>query len=341
MVLEPASSLALPTGTAARPPAPGDVGALTALVAAHRSAAGDPRELDPAEAEALATGTGSWTRREVVVVDSEGTVCAWAWVHDRAAGRADVDVTVSPSRDDEDEIAAALLRWAADQAAELAAFRKVRETRLDGTAYVADARQKRWFAAAGYELARTWHHMVRPVEGAGLPAPRQGVVVRRVATHEGGMPVAHDLQVVHRMLEESFADHFNSYRESFPEFLVRLREHPGHRWDHWWIADVEVDGQSVPGGALVSSVLPADEDGLEGSYIDYIGVHRRARGLGVAKALLATVVDDAARRGRNRVELEVDADSPTGADGLYRALGWHTAYSTQSWHADLHVTPGA
>jgi GNAT superfamily N-acetyltransferase len=177
--------------------------------------------------------------------------------------------------------------------------------------------------------------MTRPVDDADeLPGPRAGVTVRRVAEHDDGMPVAADLQVVHRMLEESFADHFNSYRESFAEFVQRLREDPGHRWDHWFIAEADVAGDVFPGGALVSSVLPADATGTEGSYVDYIGVHRRARGLGVAKALLGTVVRDARDRGRNRVDLEVDADSPTGADGLYRAMGWREKYLTESWHGE-------
>ena len=96
------------------------------------------------------------------------------------------------------------------------------------------------------------------------------------------------------------------------------------------------DGEG-PGGALVSSVLTADDAGREGSYVDYIGVHRRARGRGVAKALLGTVVRDAAERGRNRVNLEVDADSPTGADGLYTSLGWTVSERTESWHSDLRV----
>ena len=184
--------------------------------------------------------------------------------------------------------------------------------------------------------------MSRPVpaseaEPGALPSPREGVTVRRVAKHDDGLPVAQDLQTVHQMLEESFADHFNSYRESFAEFVQRLREDPGHRWDHWWIATIDVDGEQVPGGALVSSVLPPDPGGVDGSYIDYIGVHRRARGRGVAKALLHTVIADTARRGRNRVGLEVDADSPTGADGLYLSMGWQTAYQTESWHKDVTV----
>ena len=33
--------------------------------------------------------------------------------------------------------------------------------------------------------------------------------------------------------------------------------------------------------------------------------------------------------------LEVDADSPTGADGLYESMGWVTRYRTESWHRDV------
>jgi GNAT superfamily N-acetyltransferase len=118
---------------------------------------------------------------------------------------------------------------------------------------------------------------------------------------------------------------------------MRLREDPGHRWDHWWLATIETDEGVFPAGALVSTVLREDAEGFEGSYVDYIGVHRRARGRGVAKALLHTAIADAARRGRNRVGLEVDAGSPTGADGLYTSMGWVTDYRTQSWHRELDL----
>jgi GNAT superfamily N-acetyltransferase len=293
-----------------------------------------------------ATGTASWTRRQVLAEDASGRVGAWASVHDRAAGRSVVEVVVAPDVAAADELAADLFRWAATTALDVAEQRGLTGTQLDSGAYATDERQRGWLADAGYRQTRTWLQMSRPVEASeaepgALPAPREGVTVRRVAKHDDGLPVAADLQTVHRMLEESFADHFNSYRESFPEFVQRLREDPGHRWDHWWIATIDVDGEQVPGGALVSSVLSADEQGVEGSYIDYIGVHRRSRGRGVAKALLHTVITDAASRGRNRVGLEVDADSPTGADGLYRSMGWATKYETESWHRDVTVEGGA
>ena len=177
---------------------------------------------------------------------------------------------------------------------------------------------------------------VTPEEATSLPGPREGVTIRRVETHDNGLPVAGDLHLVHEMLESSFEDHFNSYRESFPEFVQRLREDPGHRWDHWWLAFVEGDeGQPLAAGAVVSTVLPENAKGHEGSYIDYIGVHRHARGRGIAKSLLHTVIADAAQRGRDRVGLEVDADSPTGADGLYRSMGWQTDYVLETWFKEL------
>ncbi len=248
-----------------------------------------------------------------------------------------IDLTIDPACVECDDLAAVLLRWAADAAGETARLRELPDTQLDAMVYADDERQQRWFAAAGYERTRTWLQLTRPVDDAdSLPPPRDGVSVRRVAKHDNGLPVATDIQVVHQMLEESFADHFNSYRESFPEFLQRLREDPGHRWDHWWIAEVDGPDGPLPGGALVSSVH-ADDDGVPGSYVDYIGVHRRARGRGVAKALLHTVIKDAKDRGRNRVDLEVDAESPTHADQLYTSMGWSTSDRTESWHSELAV----
>ena len=324
----------LPPGWTPRAPGAEDVGAITGLVAAHKRMVRGKASVDEDTIAASVTGVGSWTRRQVVLDDPSGRLAAWAYVHDRAAGRTMLDVIVAPGIAGADDVAEVLYDWVEATAAEVADLRGLEETQLDALVYADDERQHRWLAAAGYDMTRTYLNMTRSVDdGESLPEPREGVRVRRVAKHDDALPVAQDLQIVHQMLEESFADHFNSYRESFPEFVQRLREDPGHRWDHWWIAEVELDGEWEPGGALVSSVLPPDDDGRRGSYVDYIGVHRRARGRGVAKALLHTVIRDARQRGRTSVDLEVDADSPTGADGLYLSMGWTTAYVTESWHS--------
>lgn len=335
----------MPSGWLARVPAREDVAALVALSEAHQRMAKGSGSVDSDVVESNVAGTGSWTRHQALVADAHDTVIGWATIHDRAGGRTLVEVTVAAeglSDSDADALATSLFAWAEEAGLVIAAGRDLPGTQLDSGAYADDPRQRRWLSAAGYRQTRTWLQMSRPVdasaaeEGA-LPGPREGVTIRRVIKHDNGLPVAADLQTVHRMLEESFADHFNSYRESFPEFLSRLREDPGHRWDHWWIAEVEVDGEVEPGGALVATISPPDASGAFGSYVDYIGVHRLARGRGVAKALLHTVIRDAAERGHNRVGLEVDDDSPTGADGLYVSLGWVTAYKTESWHRDITI----
>jgi GNAT superfamily N-acetyltransferase len=332
----------LPPGLAARLPTAADAPDVASLLAAHQRAAKGSAGVDPEAVLGQLVGTGSWTRRQVLVHDPGGRLVAWLSVHDRASGRTLVEVTVAPDLPAEDAAALAGTLFGAGErhAVDIAGMRGVGTSLLDSGAYADDPRQQRWLAEAGFEQTRTWLQMTRPVsaeEATTLPASREGVVVRPVERHDDGLPVAQDLQDVHRVLEESFQDHFSSYRESFPEFVMRLREDPGHRWDHWWLATVETDGGVFPAGALVSTVLREDALGFEGSYVDYIGVHRRARGRGVAKALLHTAIAEAARRGRNRVGLEVDADSPTGADGLYTSMGWVTDYRTQSWHRELRL----
>lgn len=329
----------LPSGWSARVPTADDTDAILELVAAHREQVGRPGSVDAEMIRTQLVGIGSWTRRQLVVLDDQRLV-AWLSVHDRAAGRTVVEPEIHPDlpADVAAHLAHCLLDAGKRFAVDIARVRGLRSTLLDAHAYAVDERQQQWLARSGYEQVRTWWHMARPVdagEAHSLPGPREGVTVRRVEQNDDGLPVAQDLQTVHRLLEESFQDHFSSYRESFPEFVLRLREDPGHRWDHWWLALIDQDGEQLPAGAVVSSVSPPDATGVEGSYIDYIGVHRRARGHGVAKALLHTVIADAAARGRNRVSLEVDADSPTGAEGLYESMGWATSYVSQSWHQHL------
>jgi ribosomal protein S18 acetylase RimI-like enzyme len=333
----------LPDGWTARPPDLDDLDVLLGLRGADRLAFTGSATVDREAIESEIAGPASWTRRQLLAIDGGGRPRAWVSVHDRAARRTMVALYVDRTTEEADSVAGVLYRWAEEQARGICTLRGVPETRLDASPFAADTTQQQWLARAGYTKRRTWPQMTRPVapeEATSLPPPREGVTIRRVASHENGLPVASDLQLVHEMLEASFEDHFNSYRESFPEFVQRLREDPGHRWDHWWLAFVpDDDGRPLAAGALVGTVLQENAEGHEGSYIEYIGVHRHARGRGVAKALLHAVIGDAARRGRDRVGLEVDADSPTGADGLYASMGWKTDYVLESWFKDLELAP--
>ncbi|MGB3829254.1 MAG: GNAT family N-acetyltransferase [Ornithinimicrobium sp.] len=338
----PAGLPDLPPGWTAYTPSETDLEDLTRLLRRHeREARGFPGA-DSENVAAEVTGRGARTRTHMLVRDDDGVARAWINCHDRAAGRVLVGVTIDPTLPDRpaDSVASYAFGLAEHFSRQINAARDIGDSHMDSGAFKEDERQQRWLTEAGFELVRHWWQMSRPVEpdeAHSLPDPREGVVVRRVRReHPAGMPQEQDLRDVHDVLETSFADHFNSYRETFEEFVGRLREDPGHRWDHWWIATV--DGAAA--GALVATTTTGhlDDEGNpqpDGSYVDYIGVGQNARGRGVAKALLHAVIADAAARGRDRVGLEVDADSPTGADGLYTSLGWTTKYVTQSWHKDL------
>ena len=333
----------LPAGWTAGAPDESDAAELTELLRRHeehgRGWAGATEDDLLVEVSAR----GYQTRENVVLRDPDGQVRGWASAHDRAAGRMLLVVVVDHHLDPEtaDLLAEVLFGWADRAAVRTGAQRELDVQQIDSGAFADDERQHRWLARAGFEKVRTWWQMSRPVTSdekdldAGV---REGVRIRLVERQGTGMPSEEDLRTVHDILESAFADHFNSHEETFDEFVFRLREDPGHRWDHWWIAELVDGDEPEPAGALVAAVSEGEDGQPDGSYVEYIGVLENARGRGVAKSLLATVIADAAARGRDRVGLEVDADSPTGADGLYLSMGWKTKYVTESWHRDLPVT---
>ena len=338
----PVDGLDLPDGWSVGEPGEDDAAELTALLRRHETHGRGWAGASEDDLLVEVSTRGAMTRDNIMLRDPDGAIRGWASAHDRAAGRMLLVVVVDHDLPDDlaDRLAVALFGWADAAAVRVGSERGLAEQQIDSGAFADDERQHRWLADAGYEKVRTWWQMTRPVEPGESDLDSEtgaGVRIRPVNREGSGMPDENDLRTVHDILESAFADHFNSHEETFDEFLFRLREDPGHRWDHWWIAEL-VDGDSPePAGALVGSVSEGSGDEPDGSYVEYIGVLQSARGRGVAKSLLATVIADAASRGRDRVGLEVDADSPTGADSLYVAMGWQTTYVTESWHRDVPV----
>ena len=338
----------LPSGWSLSTPDEADEGELTELLRRHEKRARGWGSSSADDILVEVSAKGAMVRENIVLRDGGGVLRGWASAHDRAAGRMLLVAIVDPRLDDSlsDRVAEVLLEWADEAATRVGISRDLDVQQIDSGAFADDARQHRWLAKAGYKKVRTWWQMSRPVtpDEAGLDTTlNPGVVIRRVEREGSGMPEESDLRTVHDILEASFADHFNSQEETFDEFVFRLREDPGHRWDYWWIAELVEEGKDPePAGTLVGTVSDGGTDANgnpepDGSYVSYLGVLQSARGRGVAKSLLHTIIADAADRGRDRVGLEVDADSPTGADGLYVSMDWKTSYVTESWHRDVPV----
>ncbi|WP_395693339.1 GNAT family N-acetyltransferase [Nocardioides sp.] len=338
----------LPEGWTVGTPDPADrfdVARLTHLLRAHEHHGRGWAAAGVDEVLVEVSEPGLRMRENLVVRDPAGEIWAWGSVHDRSVGRMLFVHIVARGLPDEvaDACSDALLEWAEGQARAVGAARGLETQQIDTGAFEGDLRQARWLADGGFERVRRWWQMSRPVRAdeADLVADperwvRDGVVVRQVGRAGTGMPDEGDLREVHEVLESAFVDHFNSSEETFEEFCFRLSEDPGHRWDHWWLAEIVDGAEPVPVGALIGTVSESTT-GPDGSYVSYLGVLEAARGRGVATGLLRTIIADAARRGRDRVGLEVDADSPTGAAGLYESLGWRTRYVTESWHRDVPV----
>ncbi len=194
---------------------------------------------------------GLTTRENLVVRDPAGRIQAWGSVHDRAEGRMLFVHVVDREIDERlaDRCSDVLFEWAEAQAKAVGAARGLSVQQIDTGAFADDERQHGWLADAGFDRVRTWWQMSRSVEAAEselVPDParweRNGVVFRLVERQggpgSGGLPTEADLRAVHDVLEGAFTDHFNSAEETFDEFIHRVREDPGHRWDHWWLAEI-------------------------------------------------------------------------------------------------------
>jgi len=138
------------------------------------------------------------------------------------------------------------------------------------------------------------------------------------------MPEQADVVTVHNVLEEAFTDHFNYFAETFDEFTARLREDPGHRWDHWWIAEL-VDAAQPPARPECSSAPRRRATTTPRRQLRRLP--RRAAVRTGTRRRAAAAQDDHRRRGRawpRPRRARVDADSPTGAVDLYTSTGFRT-----------------
>lgn len=120
--------------------------------------------------------------------------------------------------------------------------------------------------------------------------------------------------------DSAFRDHWGSQPTSAEEWRSFWRM-PTLRRD---LSVAAVDARGAVGGFVLTQVTPEDfeRQGYAGAYIPLIGVVRDHRRRGVAPALIAEVLRRCRADGLEKVKLDVDAENPTGALGLYTGLGF-------------------
>jgi mycothiol synthase len=177
-------------------------------------------------------------------------------------------------------------------------------------------------SSRGYREVRRFE--LRRVDFAGEPpllAEVEGITVRGFRPEE-----ARQLYEAH---VEAFADHWGEGEETYEDFRHHHFDSPDYDPGLWFVA---WDGDELAG--YVGAHDKSREDPSRG-YIALIGVRRPFRRRGLGEALLLHAFGALHARDRLGVDLHVDADSLTGATGLYAKVGMTAHPRFATWEKEL------
>jgi mycothiol synthase len=180
--------------------------------------------------------------------------------------------------------------------------------RIHQIALAADVPAAELLAARGYRQVRRFWEMTIELgdEPPAAPSLPGGM---RIETFE-----EHDARPFHDALEEAFQDHWEHHARPFEEWWNEKRSAPDYTPALWFL---------VRDGDEIAAVTRNDPNRNGGGWIGALGVRRRWRGRGLARALLLHSFREFHLRGQRRVGLGVDAENPTGATRLYESVGMH------------------
>ncbi|GAA1215981.1 hypothetical protein GCM10009665_02230 [Kitasatospora nipponensis] len=291
---------------------PEDAAAVADLFNAVAQAGGGHLELPAAAIEnvvgAEVRDLASDTR---VITDAEGRLLAAALVRLPPEGGFRVSLTggVHPDRRGRG-LGRELLAWQLDRAAARRA-----EAAPDGEwlaevdAGVPDAAAIRLYERLGFAVERFFLEMAAPTSAPtsspSLAPPVEGLRIVPYAPDR-----ERELHAVHNAAFRGTWGHQERVLESWAARTVRSQTFLP-----------EVARLALAGDEVVGYVLPY-ADAPEALYIGQVGTAPSWRRRGVAGALLCDVLEAAGRAGYTEAALETDADSTTGASGVYEKAGF-------------------
>jgi ribosomal protein S18 acetylase RimI-like enzyme len=332
------AELTLPHPFTARPYRPGDASALTALYnAIEKHGGGHPGYVDD-EVQAIldATVTDKETDTRLVFTAAGDLVAAGVVASPPPGGfRVDLYGGVQPAWRGHG-VGRAVFDWQLGRAREIrgaagtaeagteeagTAAGAATEWRVEAGAYVDDATATRLFELAGLTPIRYFFEMIAPAKAdvaAAAPVPAGLTVVPYEPRYEQALYDAH---------MEAFSDHWGYQRRTFESWTGFTTRSDTFRPD---LSRLTFDGEEIAGYLLTYD--DADEDRV---YIGQVGTRRPWRRRGLAGALLADVLAGAAAAGKGVAYLSVDADSPTGAVGVYERVGFEVEARSVSYQRTL------
>jgi ribosomal protein S18 acetylase RimI-like enzyme len=265
-------------------------------------------------------------RDTCVVLDSSGTVLAWGMVSlppgQETLVRSILSGGVRPSARGRG-IGRLLIAWQCDRGMQQLATSSLE---LPGwlLTFTPDTAEStaRMFERSGLSIARYFMELCRD-----LAEPIEPLTLDPELRLEQFTPENSEATRLARNL--SFRDHWGSQpldEEGWGSFASRSIT----RGD---LSSVAVDQTGAVVGLVLVSVNEEDwpGQGFSSAYVDLVGVTREWRKRGVAAALLAHTLSAARSAGLEQVVLDVDSESPTGAQGLYAAAGFTESHRTISF----------
>lgn len=296
--------------TTLRPVTLDDAAAVVALVNAEgsRLTGSNDSDLDVAEVGAW------WTQpppfeltRDVCVAVRDGTIVGYGDL----APEADGAVMWLDVRGETDAVLPELERRALRRVAAGGVLR--------ASAYAADTGRARVLEDRGYTAIRASYRMEIDLEGRTFsPALPHGTTIR--AAHGET-----DDELLHALVERTFADHWGFETRSFEEWRHWLRNAGEVDPTLWFVAEAEGDAVGV---ALCRPTMHGNS-GL--GWVSELGVVTSARRKGLGMALLLHAFAEFQRRGYARVGLGVDAENTTGAVALYERAGMRVVRRSDTW----------
>jgi ribosomal protein S18 acetylase RimI-like enzyme len=181
--------------------------------------------------------------------------------------------------------------------------------RLLGFVTEKDTDLHRVYEKSGYKVIRHSYRMeIELGDLAVETSSPEGVEIRTVREGEE--------EQVYEVHQQSFEDSWMHQREPFEQWAHWFVKDPTSDPSLWFVAEVE--------GEIVGVALCRVREGGLG-WVSVLGVLRTHRRRGIGEALLRAAFAEFKDRGFGLVGLGVDAESPTGAVGLYERAGMHVA----------------
>jgi mycothiol synthase len=156
-----------------------------------------------------------------------------------------------------------------------------------------------------------------------------------LATELPTAPMPPDIEIVD-LTAERFSDALQVRNEAFHDHWGST-EMTSEAWAHFMGSGVfrpSLSALAYQGGQAVGLVISHEYDaynadaGTRDVYIALVGTVRTARRRGIGTALMTRVLTEARSTGFSQASLGVDADSLTGAVGVYERLGFVTDHTS-------------